>query len=105
MVLDIKNLVPGQTKTMLGRTEKSAKKRLLESGSASESESSGIDSVEITSQANQINRLVQQMKSEPVLDPDRVSPVMEKLAKGKFDIDFEQVANKMLDFESNYYGY
>ncbi len=105
MVLDIKNLVPSQTKTMLGRTEKSTKKRLSASDNASDAESSGIDSVEITSQANQINRLVQQMKSEPVLDPDRVSPVMEKLAKGKFDIDFEQVANKMLDFESYYHRY
>lgn len=105
MVLDVRNLVPGQTKTMLGRTQKSAKKRLSDVDGASDSESSDVDSVEITSQANQINRLVQQMKSAPALDPDRVSPVMHKLSAGDYDIDFKQVANKMLDFESSYYGY
>jgi len=105
MVLDIKNLVPGQTKTMLGRPERSVKKRVADPEGASDSESSDFDSVEITSQANQINKLVQQMKSAPVLNPDRVSPVKHKLSKGDYDIDFKQVANKMLDFESSYYGY
>jgi len=105
MVLDVRNLVPGQTKTMLGKTEKPSKKRTAKSDSEENSEPSIGDSVEITSQANQINRLVQQMKSEPVLDPDRVAPIKQKLSDGDYQIKYEHVANKMLDFESGYSGY
>ena len=103
MVLDVRNLVPGQTKTMLGKTEKSKKKP--NAGLDSTSESVDNDSVEITGQANKINSLIAQMKAEPALDPDRVSPVKDKLTKGEYQIKYEQVANKMLDFESSYYGY
>jgi len=105
MVLDVRNLVPGQTKAMLGKAEKPSKKRMAKSGGAESAEPSIGDSVEITSQANQISRLVQQMKSEPVLDPDRVAPIKQKLSSGDYQIKYEQVANKMLDFESGYNGY
>ncbi len=103
MVLDVRNLVPGQTKTMLGKTEKSKKK--ASTSVSGPSDSSDNDSVEITGQANKINHLIAQMKAEPALDPDRVSPVKDKLSKGDYQIKYEQVANKMLDFESSYYGY
>lgn len=105
MVLDVRNLVPGQSKALLGKSEKAEKKRKQENSTVASAGSSEQDSVKITGQANQINRLVQQMKSEPVLDPDRVSPVKEKLAKGDYELKYEQIANKMLDFESSYYGY
>jgi len=101
MVLDVRNILPGQTKALLGKTRKADKK----SESTSKKVVSDSDSVEITGQASQIARLVAQMKAAPVLDPDRVSPVVEKLSQGKYQIDQEQVANKMLDFESSYYGY
>jgi len=104
MVLDVRNLVPGQSKALLGKTSKSDKKttkaQASENGATFDS-----DSVKITGQAGQIGRLIEQMKAEPVLDPDRVSPVKEKLEKGEYQIKYEQVANKMLDFESSYYGY
>jgi flagellar biosynthesis anti-sigma factor FlgM len=103
MVLDVKNLVPGQTKAMLGKTKKTEKKE--SEIMADSADSSDSDSVNITSQAGQIGRLVAQMKAEPAMNPDRVSPVKDKLDKDDYDIDFEQVANKMLDFESSYYGY
>lgn len=103
MVLDVRNLVPGQTKTMIGKAEKSKKKS--SPGLNSASEASENDSVEITGQANKINSLIAQMKAEPAVDPDRVSPVKDKLSKGDYQIKYEQVANKMLDFESSYYGY
>jgi len=105
MVLDVRNLVPGQTKALLGKAEKPSKKRTGKSDDAEGTGTSIGDSVEITSQANQINRLVQQMKSQPAIDPDRVSPIKQKLSEGDYQIKYEQVANKMLDFESGYSGY
>ncbi|MBV1910125.1 MAG: flagellar biosynthesis anti-sigma factor FlgM [Kangiellaceae bacterium] len=101
MVLDVRNLVPGQTKALLGKTDKSKKK----AGTSSAGDSVEVDSVVLTGQANKISQLINQMKAEPAVNPDRVSPVKDKLTKGEFEIDYEQVANKMLDFESSYYGY
>jgi len=103
MVLDVRNIAPGQSKALLGKTSKSDKKTT--NSKTSENASVDSDSVKITGQAGQISRLIEQMKAEPVLDPDRVSPVKEKLQKGEYQIKYEQVANKMLDFESSYYGY
>ena len=103
MVLDIRSLVPGQSKALMGKTGKSEKKQSKTVGSKSSASSS--DSVNITGQAGKINQLIEQMKSSPVVDPDRVSPVKEKLTKGDYQIKYEQVANKMLDFESSYGGY
>ena len=103
MVMDIKSLVPGHTKTSLGKSEKTKKKAASSAGQPASAESE--DSVSLTGQASQISKLVQQMKSAPVVDPDRVSPVKEKLGKGDYQIEYERVANKMLDFESTYQGY
>ena len=102
MVMDIRSLAPGLVKTDLSKTEKSKKKSSASNGSVEES---GDDSVSLTGQASQISQLIKQMKSAPVLDPDRVSPVKEKLDKGEYEIEYQQVANKMLDFESSYQGY
>lgn len=103
MVMDIRSLVPGHTKANLGKTEKSKKKSTSTKTSSAAAEAD--DSVSITGQASQISHLIQQMKAAPVLDPDRVSPVKDKLDKGEYEINYQQVANKMLDFETNYQGY
>lgn len=103
MVMDIKSLVPGHTKTNFTKTEKSKKKTT--DSSASSAKSDADDSVNITGQAAKISQLVQQMKASPVVDPDRVSPVKDKLDKDAYDIEYERVANKMLDFESSFQGY
>lgn len=100
MVLDVKNLVPGQSSALLGKTSKSGKKQIK--AGASKSSTVDQDSVEITGQAGQIGRLIEQMKAQPAIDPDRVAPVKEKLSKGEYEIKYQQVANKMLDFESSY---
>jgi len=103
MALDIKSLVPGQSKALLGKTNKSDKKRAKDVKLTPGSSES--DSVNITGQAGKINQLIDQMKTSPVIDPDRVSPVKEKLSNGKYKMEYQQIANKMLDFESSYGGY
>ncbi len=103
MVMDIRSLVPGQSKALLGKTGKSEKKQ--SKSSATKGGASNSDSVNITGQAGKISQLIEQMKSAPILDPDRISPVKEKLTKGEYQIKYQQVANKMLDFESSYGGY
>lgn len=103
MVLDIRSLVPGQSKALMGKTGKSERKQSKSVGTKTSANDS--DSVNITGQAGKINQLIEQMKSAPVVDPDRTSPVKEKLTKGEYQIKYKHVANKMLDFESSYGGY
>ncbi len=103
MVLDIRSLVPGQSKALLGKMEKSEKKRAKALGSKSAVGDS--DSVNITAQSGQIAQLIEQMKAAPMLDLERVSPIKEKLSKNDYQIKYQEVANKMLDFESGYGGY
>ncbi len=99
MMIDIRGLNSGGTKLTVDKTKSKHKSANKASSSSDDSDS---DSVELTSQASQINRLVEQMKSAPVLDPDRVSPIQEKLTKGSYQINHQQIANKMLDFEAYY---
>lgn len=105
MVMDIRSLIHGQTKPGLNKTEKS--KKLSGSSSTNDSESVEQDdvSINLTGNASKISQLIQQMKSAPAIDPDRVSPVKEKVDRGEYEIQYQQVANKMLDFESSYQGY
>ncbi|MEW4367885.1 flagellar biosynthesis anti-sigma factor FlgM [Aliikangiella maris] len=104
--MDIKSLVPGQTKANLGKADKTKKKTTTDATSAS-GMSDAIDTDDSVSlnKASQINQLVAQMKSWPAADQNRIAPVKEKVTTGKYEIEYERVADKMLDFESNYYGY
>ena len=68
MVLDIRNIDSAQAKVMLGRTANSKKANANSKNNTSvENEE---DSVELTGLAGQISRLVEQMKSAPVLNQD-----------------------------------
>lgn len=105
MVLDVRNIDAGQAKAILAgtsgakktaRTNAKGKNREVNSGGAED------DSVELTGLAGQISRLVNQMKAAPAVNPDLVSPVKEKIDQGKYEIEYVQVANKILDFESAY---
>lgn len=103
MVMDIKSLVPGHTKTSLGKSDKAKKKS--DSSDANSASVESDDSVQLTGKASQIGQLIAQMKASPAVDPDRVSPVKDKLDNDDYEIDYQNVANKMLDFESSYQGY
>lgn len=103
MVIDIRSLAPGQIKPSLGKTEKSKRKPAGTTSSSASADAE--DSVSLTGQASQIQSLIQQMKAAPAVDLDRVYPVKEKVDQGDYEIRYQQVANKMLDFEVGYQGY
>lgn len=103
MMIDIRGINSANNKLNVDKAGKSKGKSTK--GSSSNDDEGDSDSIELTGQAAQISRLVQQMKSAPVLDPDRVSPIQEKIDKGDYHINHQQIANKMLDFEASYTGY
>lgn len=102
-MIDIRSLNASNSKVGLGKSVNSKKKSAEKSSSNSTTETD--DSIDLTGQASKIKQLIQQMKSAPVVDPDRISPIQEKLSKGQYSINYQNVANKMLDFESSYSGY
>ena len=103
MMIDIRGLNTVGSKTGLNKSEKSKKQENHKTSSRSAVETD--DSVELTGNTPKIQQLIQQMKSAPAVDLDRVSPIKEKLEKGEYSLNHQQIANKMLDFESTYYGY
>lgn len=97
-MIDIRGLNSNATKVSLGKSEKSKKNRTKSSSNSLQDD----DSVALTEQTSKIQQLINQMKSAPAVDLDRVLPVQEKVAKGEYSIEYQRVANKMLDFESIY---
>jgi flagellar biosynthesis anti-sigma factor FlgM len=106
MVLDVRNIDAGQAKALLGKAASSKKSSGATKSSAKtksvEIAASEDDSVELTGLAGKISHLVNQMKMAPASNPDRISPIKDKLTKGEYNIEYVQVANKLLDFESAY---
>lgn len=100
MVMDIRNLVPGHSKANLGKAQQTKKKQ---TGTSAGINADGDDSVSLTGQSSKISQLIEQMKAAPAVDPERVSPIKEKVDEGRYQIEYQQVANKMLDFEASYY--
>jgi negative regulator of flagellin synthesis FlgM len=99
MVIDVRNVGSGKIST------NSTKSKKLKDNAISNADDSGdtaADSVELTGKASQIQSLIKQMMSSPVVDNSRVEPVKEKVDQGRYEIEPERVANKMLDFEVGY---
>lgn len=102
-MINIRSVNSSSSKVNTGKTENTRKKASAQTASSTTSDSS--DSIELTGQTAKIAQLIQQMKSSPVVDANRIAPIKEKLTNGKYNIDHQQVANKMLDFETSYSAY
>ncbi len=106
MILDVRNIDTSQAKALLGSASGTKKASGVKKTSSKNKNLSAMvsedDSVELTGFADQISKLVNQMKTAPAVNPDRVSPIIDKLTNDEYEIEYIQVANKLLDFESAY---
>lgn len=66
---------------------------------ASESSSSSTD-VSLTSTGELLNRLETQIKSEPVVDTQRVNQIRAAILDGTYQVDSSKIADKFMQFES-----
>ncbi|WP_144395146.1 flagellar biosynthesis anti-sigma factor FlgM [Pleionea sediminis] len=98
MVIDVKNVGSSKVTTTTTKSKKSEKTSDSDVNTTETSE----DSVELTGKASQIQSLIKQMMAAPAVDRSRVDPVKEKIEEGRYEIETERVANKMLDFEASY---
>ncbi|MBI3560105.1 MAG: flagellar biosynthesis anti-sigma factor FlgM [Gammaproteobacteria bacterium] len=69
---------------------------------ANRSASPGQDKVSLTDMAARLKSLEQKLAEQPDVDQARVDKVRTAMAKGEYRVDPERVADKMMNFESNF---
>ena len=63
-------------------------------------QSSTADTISLSDNAVSLGKLNHTVESSPVIDTQRVEQVKQAIADGSFKVDAEQVAEKMMKFES-----
>ncbi len=61
---------------------------------------SSVDTVSLTDTANRLRGLESTMDNLPVVDSQRVEDIQRSIDDGTFEVDYERVAAKFLEFES-----
>lgn len=92
-----------------GRTQQSGERQVGDvrrEGDASTSRSGGgagtQDKVVLTEMAARLKSLEQKLASQPEIDQARVDNVREAISRGEYRINPDRVADKMMDFESDF---
>jgi len=98
MAIDIRNV-----NTSAGRTAQSKNSGKVSSegsGPSGNASATAQDAVNLTGQAQQIDKIVSRLKDLPVSNESRVAEIKEAIANGEYQVDADRVASKLIDFES-----
>jgi len=104
MANDITSLTNGRTQQP-GKSQVqdiTQETRSNQSRSDSGSNSASSDKVSLTNTAAKLKALEQKLASQPDVDMNKVSEVQKAIADGKYNVNPEHVADKMMSFEKNF---
>lgn len=91
-----------------GRSQQSSDRQVgtvRRDGSASghsSSSASQSDTVSLTDMASRLHSLEQKLASQPDVDQAHVNRVRDAISRGEYRVDPDRVADKMMDFESDF---
>jgi negative regulator of flagellin synthesis FlgM len=62
------------------------------------------DSVSITPQAQQFSKLTEKASNSSGIDQEKIDKIKQAIAEGKYKINVEQLARRIVQFESELFG-
>ncbi len=110
MVIDINRLNNAAASTSTGRTNATQTGRSNDTANATQpaapanaaeqSTAKTGESVQLSQQAQQLQKVTDKLSEQPIVDKERVARLKQAVADGSYQVDSKRVASKLLDFES-----
>ncbi len=109
MVIDFSRLnnssqVSSSTRTSgskdTGSTDTSASTDTTAATTTSTGSTSGGESVHLSSEAQQLQKITDKLRDQPTVDSARVAQLKAAVADGSYKVDSSRVASKLLNFEA-----
>jgi negative regulator of flagellin synthesis FlgM len=104
MAININNL-PNSTQVKNDKVEQNVQRQQATvQQNASQSANQKQDSVSITPQAQQFSKLTEKAANSSGIDQEKVDKIKQAIAEGKYKINVEQLAKRIVQFESELFG-
>ncbi|CRM44432.1 flagellar biosynthesis anti-sigma factor FlgM [Pseudomonas fluorescens] len=103
MVIDFNRLnstqpLPGNTRTSGAKDSVEAKPLPAKAEQASASQSG--ESVHLSNEAQQLQKITDSLRDQPIVNKARVAELKQAIADGTYTVDSNRVASKLLNFEA-----
>ncbi|MNG95402.1 anti-sigma28 factor FlgM [compost metagenome] len=102
MVIDFSRLnnTPPPTGGVRGNTANGNAEKAGETSEAPKSTSASGEAVHLSQEAQQLQKISDTLREQPVVNSARVAQLKQAIADGSYQVDAGRVASKLLDFEA-----
>ena len=105
MVIDFSRLnnsqpLPGSTRTTGAKDSVEAKSPALPAKAEQAGASQSGESVHLSNEAQQLQKVTDSLRDQPVVNKARVAELKQAIADGSYKVDSNRVASKLLNFEA-----
>lgn len=102
MVIDFSRLnnSPSITGGVRGNAAPGNAEKAGETSEAPKSASASGEAVHLSQEAQQLQKISDKLRDQPVVDSARVAQLKQAIADGSYQVDAGRVASKLLDFEA-----